>query len=103
MYTADDLSFHIGLLILELHIPAAQSLKAKRSVVKRFKDRVQNRFSCSIAEVGHLDKWQRAALAAAVVGNSAAELEKVLQSIELFAQSFPEMVLVGTEKQVSAW
>jgi len=66
---------------LELHLPAADSLKAKRSVVNRVKERVRSRFNASIAEVSHQDLWQRATLGVAVVGEEQGILDRVLHDI----------------------
>lgn len=71
----------VGTLRLEIHLPAADSLKAKRSVLNHVKERVRHRFNASIAEVGHQELWQRAALGVAVVGESPGVLDKVLRDI----------------------
>ena len=71
----------VGTLRLELHLPAADSLKAKRSVVNRVKERVRSRFNASIAEISHQDLWQRTTLGVAVVGEEQAPLSRVLQDI----------------------
>ena len=44
---------------VELHIPYSQSLKDKRMVLRRVKDRLQ-KFNVAVAEVEHQDLWQRA-------------------------------------------
>jgi len=71
----------VGTLRLEIHFPAADSLKAKRSIVNHVKERVRHRFNASIAEVGHQDLWQRATLGVAVVGESAPVLDRALHEI----------------------
>ena len=71
----------VGTLRMELHLPAADSLKAKRSVVNRVKERVRSRFNASIAEVSDQDLWQRATLGVAVVGEEQAVLDRVLHDI----------------------
>ncbi len=71
----------VGTLRLELHIPASDSLKAKRSVVNRVKERVRSRFNASVAEVDHQELWQRAALGVAIVGGESAVLDRVLRDI----------------------
>jgi uncharacterized protein YlxP (DUF503 family) len=58
----------VGIALIELHIPGSSSLKAKRSVLNRIKERVKNRFNASVAEVDYQDLWQRAAIGVAVVG-----------------------------------
>ncbi len=38
----------VGTMRLEIHLPAADSLKAKRSVVNHVKERVRHRFNAAI-------------------------------------------------------
>ncbi len=71
----------IGTLRLEIHLPASDSLKAKRSVLNHVKERVRHRFNASIAEVGHQDLWQRTTLGVAVVGEAAPVLDRALHEI----------------------
>ena len=77
----------VGCCKIELRIPASHSLKAKRSVVKSIKERVQQRFHVAIAEVDRLDDWQRATLGVACVSNDSrlvdATLSKVVDWIEV--------------------
>lgn len=77
----------VGCCKIELRIPASDSLKAKRRVVKSLKDRIQGRFNVAIAEVDRLDDWQRATLGVACVSNDSrlvdATLSKVVNWIEI--------------------
>ena len=66
---------------LELHLPASDSLKAKRSVLNRVKERVRSGFNASVAEVDYQDLWQRAALGVAIVGSAPGALDNVLRDI----------------------
>ena len=52
---------------LELSIPSANSLKAKRMVLRSVLDRVRARYHVSIVEVGEQDVWQRASVGFAIV------------------------------------
>ncbi len=70
-----DPAIHICLLTIELMIPSARSLKDKRSAVRSLKDRLRSRFNASVAEVAYQDKWQRAVIAACIVGNDRRRLE----------------------------
>ena len=74
----------IGLLKLDLLILGARSLKEKRKVVKSLKDRIRNRFNCSIAEVDYLDEWQRARLAVCVVSRESRFANTQLNEIARF-------------------
>lgn len=71
----------VGTMRLELHLPASDSLKAKRSVLNRVKERVRSGFNASVAEVEYQDLWQRAALGIAIVGLAPGALDNVLRDI----------------------
>jgi len=69
----------IAVLRVELHIPYAQSLKDKRMVLRRVKDRLQ-KFNVAVAEVEHQDRWQRAELGVVAISTTAGHVEQVLAS-----------------------
>lgn len=70
----------VGLLTVELHIPGARSLKDKRAVLRRLKDRI-GRLNVSIAEIDHHDLRQRAALGVVTVGVDQEIAERTLQGV----------------------
>lgn len=76
----------VGVCTLELDIPASQSLKDKRRVVKSLIARVRQSFNISIAEVDSLDSWQHATIGIVCVSADAEYahglLEKVIDNIE---------------------
>jgi uncharacterized protein YlxP (DUF503 family) len=78
----------IGVLTFDIHVEGAHSLKGKRSVVKGLKDRLRRRFNVAVAEIGGLDTWQRAVVAAVTVSNEKEHAEKVLQAVENDAANF---------------
>ena len=51
---------------VELHLPTPQSLKAKRAVLRPLIEGLRRIGSYSVAEVGHHDSWQRAAIGVAI-------------------------------------
>jgi hypothetical protein len=59
----------VALLAVELFVPGARSLKDKRMVLRRIKDRLA-KFNVAVAEVDHHDLWQRAALGIVTVSTS---------------------------------
>lgn len=65
----------------EIHVPEAQSLKDRRSVVKSLKDQMRGRFNIAIVELEPEEKWQRAAIGIAAVGDSRAAVEGVLRDV----------------------
>jgi len=72
----------VGVIVWELHLPASQSLKDKRAVLKSLKDRLHQRFNISVAETAHQDLWQRAELAASVVSTDRHHAESVLREAD---------------------
>ena len=85
---------HVATLQVELHIPASHSLKDKRAVVKPILEGARRRFQVTAAEVDHQGKWQRASLGFAVVGASPAHVGMVMDKVERFVWSFPEVEVI---------
>jgi uncharacterized protein YlxP (DUF503 family) len=79
-------------------VPQSRSLKAKRAAVKPIVEGLRVRFRVSVAEVGHQDQWQRAAVGVAVVGSSVAQVEDVLDAVDRFVWSHPEVEVLSTER-----
>ncbi len=71
---------------IDLHFPEAHCLKDKRRILKSLIDRVRARFNCSIAEVEHMDMWQRSLVGVAIVGNDKQLLMQMGQRIEEILQ-----------------
>ena len=87
----------VGALAFELHLPDVHSLKEKRAVVRPIVDGARHRFAVSAAEVDHQDKWQRAAVAMAVVSGTEAQARDVLDAVERFVWSFPEIEVIDAQ------
>jgi hypothetical protein len=81
----------------ELHVPDSHSLKAKRAAIRPIVDGLRHRFRLSVAEVDHLDTWQRAAVAVAVVANDHRHVEEVLAEVERFVDAAPGAELLSVE------
>ena len=79
----------VGIARIELHIPAARSLKDKRQVVRSLKEKIRARTQAAVAEVEHQELWQRAALGVAVVSGEGAQVHEQLQAIRRLAESTP--------------
>ena len=67
----------IAVLHVELHLPYSHSLKDKRMVLRRVKDRLQ-KFNVAVAEVEHHELWQRAGLGIVAVSTTDAHVEQEL-------------------------
>lgn len=72
----------VGVIVWELEVLGAQSLKDKRRVVKSLKERLQARFKVSAAETKHQDLWQRAEIAACVVAAEQYHASEVIDAMD---------------------
>ena len=84
----------IGLLTVRLSIPEARSLKDKRSIVRRIKDRITNKMNVSTAETGLQDVWKSAELAFVTVAAEKMIVERRLAEIGRALRSDPRYVLL---------
>ncbi len=85
----------VGVLILELHLTEAQSLKDKRHYVKGLKDRLRSRFNVSVAEISDQDVWKRGVIAVATVASDRVYAEGLLNKAEEVAANFLGPFLAG--------
>ena len=83
---------------VDVHIAAARSLKEKRQVVKHLVEGARHRFAVSAAEVGQQESWQRAVLGFAVVTSSAHVAGQVMDDVDRFLWSHPELEIVTAER-----
>jgi uncharacterized protein YlxP (DUF503 family) len=75
----------VCLIEVELHLGEAHDLKQKRKLVKSLKDQLRTRFGVSVAEIDHHDKWQRASLLVALVGDG--EIEDRADAVQRLIES----------------
>jgi uncharacterized protein len=76
----------IGVARITLELPAAQSLKEKRGVLKSLLARLQNRFNVSVAEVEAQDTWGIAVIGVACTSTSARHADEILASVIRFVE-----------------
>jgi uncharacterized protein YlxP (DUF503 family) len=93
------MEMYVGALEIEIHLPAAGSLKAKRSVVRHLIEASRQRFGVSASEVSHHDLWQRAGLGFSVVAPTAAHAEHLLDQVERYVWSHPELSVISAERR----
>ncbi len=74
----------VGIARIEYHIAHAQSLKAKRHVLRKLIDKARAKFKVSVNEVDYQDKWQRTAIGIAVVGGDGDHVEHMLSQVMQF-------------------
>jgi uncharacterized protein YlxP (DUF503 family) len=71
----------VGVCKIVLRIPESQSLKSKRYIVRKIKDRVRHRFNVSVAEVDDHDLWQITSVGFATVSNDRRIVQSTLDQI----------------------
>lgn len=89
----DDSRTYIVLISFDVLIEGANSLKVKRGVVNRIKDRIRSRFNASVAEIGYLDKWQRAAMGVTMISNEKRKLQKDVDMLQAMLAGFTDMAI----------
>lgn len=91
-----------ALVTVELHIPAATSLKGKRGVVKSLIARLRQDLNCSVVEVDHQDLWQRAELGVAIAAGSEIGARKVAQQVEQIVWREPRVEILRFDVELAA-
>ncbi len=89
----------IGVLTLELDIASAMSLKDKRRVLARVKQRVRNKFNVSIAEVDANEILNFACLGVVIACNEQKFANRVLDKIVTLVETIKDCVLADYEIQ----
>jgi uncharacterized protein len=85
---------------IELHLPAVDSLKGKRHVIKGLKERVRTRFEVAVAEVDHHDIWQRATLAVACVSHDSRHATEVVSKALDFIEANVDGSVIDTSLEI---
>ena len=86
-----DYRIYIVLISFEVLVEGSSSLKMKRGVINRIRDRIRSRYNASVAEIGYLDKWQRAAMGVTLISNEKRKLQKDVDAIQAMLVSFTDM------------
>jgi uncharacterized protein len=84
----------IGTLQIEFLIPESDSLKVKRMVLSSIKQRLQNKFNISVAEVDHNDLLQRSVIGIAMVANEKHFLDQALNQVFRFLDEQDQIEII---------
>ncbi len=84
----------IGILTVEIEIPQAFSLKEKRGVLNRIRDRVRNKFNAAVAEVGSHEVWNLSEIGVAVVSTEQKHANQMLSKIAGCIENLHDFVVV---------
>jgi len=90
----------VGMASLSLVIGGSHSLKEKRMVLRRIKDRVRERLGIVVSEVGDQDIWQRAELGVAVVSGDRGKALELLDNVVRVAMAAGGSEIVAIKRSV---
>ncbi|UJR81136.1 DUF503 domain-containing protein [Sandaracinus amylolyticus] len=90
----------VGVCRIVLALPSVDSLKGKRSIVRRIVDRVRHKFNAAIAEVAEMDAHRRAVLGFAVVSNDARHANSMIDTIVSFVSSATEALVIDRSMEI---
>jgi uncharacterized protein YlxP (DUF503 family) len=90
-----------GLMVLDIHLPASQSLKDKRQPLRSVRQRLRDA-GFSVSEVDHHDKWQRAQVAVSIVARGSGDVERLLDDALRTFESRPELEVSVRQRTVLA-
>ncbi|MHB1771289.1 MAG: DUF503 domain-containing protein [Acidimicrobiales bacterium] len=96
---ANRFSDMVGVLLVELHIPTARSLKEKRAAIRPILDVARTRYRVAISEVGYQDLHQRAMLEVAAVASAQHVVTETLDAVERLVWSMPAAEVVATSRR----
>lgn len=71
----------VGLLVLELHIPEAHSLKDKRQILRGLKDRLRRKFNVAVSELEYQEVWNRSVVGVVTLSNASQHVERSLREV----------------------
>ena len=94
---------YVGMAKLSLVLDGSHSLKDKRMVLRRIKDRVRERLNINLNEVGEHDIWQRAELGCAVASGDRTKALELIDDVVRVAMSAGGAEIVAIAKQVTTF
>ncbi len=87
----------IAAAMIELALPEADSIKAKRRVARAVKDRLRQRFNLSVAEVSAHDDRHTVCIGCVMVGVNPRHLRTQLEKVIGFVEGLGLAELVGDD------
>lgn len=82
---------YVGILQVELDLPAPSNLKERRRLVVSIKDRIRRQFQAAIADVGVQDAYHECTLGLAVVSNDPRHAQSCCQAVLDWLEAFPDV------------
>jgi uncharacterized protein YlxP (DUF503 family) len=90
----------VGIAKIKLYMPGCHSLKDKRQVLRKIKDRALAKLSVQVAEVGDQDIWQSSELGFSLVGNDRRVIQSIIDKVFGFIEGFGEVQIVDQWSEI---
>ena len=90
----------ISILRVVLFIGHANSLKAKRMVLRSLKSRLRNKFNIEISEIDEHDKWQKSTLGIVSIAKDRRYMDRQFSNIINYIEIFNQVDIVNYERQM---
>jgi len=94
---------YVGIAKIALALADSHSLKDKRMVLRRIRDRVRERLGVTINEVGDADLHQRAELGCAVVSSDRTKANAVIDQVLRVAADCGGFEIIGIARRVDTF
>lgn len=88
---------YYALIIFEIGIPGARTLKDKRRVTSSVMTKLKNRFNVALAEDRENEKCELSKIYLLTLNTSKNELDSTVYKIENFLENLPDAVLLSFE------
>lgn len=86
---------HFSLVIFQIGIPGAKSLKDKRKVTSSVINKLKNRFNIALAEERDNEKIEVSKIFLLALNTNRRELDSTVSTIENFLSNLPDAVLLS--------
>jgi len=90
----------IGVCRVTLGLPGIDSLKGKRSIVRRVLDRTRNKFNVAAAEVDAMDSHRQAVLGFVVISNDGRHANTMIDEIASFVAGASEAIVLDRSTEL---
>lgn len=90
----------VGAARFDLRLHGVQSLKQKRSVIKRLLNQLRTSCPVSVAEVGHADLLQRSLVGASIVSTSEGLVNSVFRQLEAIIETSGAVEMIDSETEL---
>jgi uncharacterized protein YlxP (DUF503 family) len=91
----------VGVARVTLHLPASQSLKDKRQVVRSILAQVIDRFEVAASEVDRHDQWQIAVIGIACISTAASHAdERIAKTVGFIASRKLDAEVLDYETEI---